>query len=209
MGDQMDLTTPLFTFVLAGTGAYLGSYLKKKGENLATHEDIDKVVKQVEAVTKATKQIESKISNEMWDRQKRWEVTRDSLLELVRALSEFMEAMSNLDSAFQAEKGIKEGNPDMVSSFMSEALDRWARAGAAFSGASLLAETVCGNEVKATLNALNLYLQRIAGRVLAGELGAFTRELVQSLALRGALLTAIRGELGILDPALLDPLNRR
>jgi hypothetical protein len=28
----------------AGAGAYLGSYLKKKGENLATHEDIDKLL---------------------------------------------------------------------------------------------------------------------------------------------------------------------
>lgn len=56
-------------------GAYLGSYLKKKGENLATHEDIDKLVDQVRAVTQTTKEIEAKISNEVWDRQKRWTQT--------------------------------------------------------------------------------------------------------------------------------------
>lgn len=33
-------------FVTTVVGAYLGSYLKKKGENLATYKDIDKLVKQ-------------------------------------------------------------------------------------------------------------------------------------------------------------------
>lgn len=50
-------------------GAHIGAYLKKKGENLATHEDIDKLVDQVRAVTQTTKEIEAKISDEMWDRQ--------------------------------------------------------------------------------------------------------------------------------------------
>jgi hypothetical protein len=52
--------------------AYFGSYFHKKGENFATHEDIDKLVDQVRAVTTTTKQIEAKISNEVWDRQKQW-----------------------------------------------------------------------------------------------------------------------------------------
>jgi hypothetical protein len=55
-------TAGLFiTAVTAGVGAYLGSYLKKKGENLATHEDVHKLVEQVSAVTVATKQIEARI----------------------------------------------------------------------------------------------------------------------------------------------------
>jgi hypothetical protein len=32
--------TAVTTFVAGGAGAYVGSYLKRKGENLATHEDI-------------------------------------------------------------------------------------------------------------------------------------------------------------------------
>ncbi len=47
---------------MAGIASYLGSYLKKKGENLATHEDINKLVDQVSAVTAATKQIEARIT---------------------------------------------------------------------------------------------------------------------------------------------------
>jgi hypothetical protein len=60
--------------VTTALGAYLGSYLKKKGENLATHEDIDKLVNQVSAVTAATKQIEARISNQTWQRERRAEL---------------------------------------------------------------------------------------------------------------------------------------
>jgi hypothetical protein len=49
-------------------GSFLGSYMKKKGENVATHEDIEKLVDQMKAVTQATKEIESRISGEAWER---------------------------------------------------------------------------------------------------------------------------------------------
>ena len=79
-------------------GAFLNSYSKTKGKNLATHEDIDKLVDEVRAVTTATKQIEAKISNEVWDRQKRWELTRDAVLQTLKALSEVREP--GTDGAF-------------------------------------------------------------------------------------------------------------
>jgi hypothetical protein len=44
------LALGLTTLASAFIGSYLASYLKKKGENLATHEDIDKLVDQVRAV---------------------------------------------------------------------------------------------------------------------------------------------------------------
>lgn len=69
-------------------GAYLGSYLKKKGENLARREDIEGLVEQVSAVTKATKEIEAKISSNVWDRQKQWELKRDLLLDAVKRMDE-------------------------------------------------------------------------------------------------------------------------
>jgi hypothetical protein len=68
----MDLITlVLTTLASAFAGSYLAGYLKKKGENLATHEDIAKLVEQVSAVTKATKHIEARISNETWRRERR------------------------------------------------------------------------------------------------------------------------------------------
>jgi hypothetical protein len=76
----------VFTTVFAAVGAYLGAYLKKKGENLATHEDFERVLVEVETTTKATKAIEEKISDDFWSKQRRWELKRDVLLEAVRIL---------------------------------------------------------------------------------------------------------------------------
>ena len=39
----------LATMLSSGVGAYVGAYLKRKGENPATHEDIDKLLDQVAA----------------------------------------------------------------------------------------------------------------------------------------------------------------
>jgi len=78
----------------AGVGAYIGSYLKKKGENLATHEDIDKLLIQVSAVTNATKAIEAKISGELWQRQKQWELRRDVIFEALKQVTEAQAGLS-------------------------------------------------------------------------------------------------------------------
>src|ERR1700693_4825413 len=89
MVGQIDFTwaLALVSFLSGGAGAYLGGYLKKKGEYLATHEDINRLVDQVSAVTKATKEIEAKISNEVWERQTRWEVQKGAILDTLRDLA--------------------------------------------------------------------------------------------------------------------------
>ncbi len=92
----------LFTFVAAGAGAYVGSYLKKKGENLATREDIDGLVQQVSAVTKATKAIEAQISDDVWNRQRKWELKKESVFEAVKELAGAQEALTALMSTCAA-----------------------------------------------------------------------------------------------------------
>jgi hypothetical protein len=90
------------TFVTAGCGAYLGSYLKKKGENFATHEDIGKLVEQMKAVTHATKEIEAKISDDVWARQRRWELRRDIMLQAMDELTNMQGAMAALTAGAMA-----------------------------------------------------------------------------------------------------------
>jgi hypothetical protein len=81
---MLELTMPALTVIGAWFASYMGSYMRKKGENLATHEDLDKLVKQLEATTNATKAIEARISHETWGRQKNWEMKRDALVSVVR-----------------------------------------------------------------------------------------------------------------------------
>jgi hypothetical protein len=83
----MFVTTALGSWV----GVYLSSYLKKKGENLATHEDIDKLIDQVSAVTTTTKQIEAKISNEMWQRERKCELQLKAIASVNAMTSEYIQ----------------------------------------------------------------------------------------------------------------------
>jgi len=79
------------TLVASGVGAYLGSYLKKKGENLATHEDIDKLTEQVSAVTATAKQIEATISNEMWRRERKAEFQLKAIDSVITLTTDFLQ----------------------------------------------------------------------------------------------------------------------
>ena len=77
-------------------GGFLKSYVSKKGENLATHEDIQKLVDQMAAVTKATKEIEAKISDDVWARQRRWELKREIALEAMKTIADLVWACTQL-----------------------------------------------------------------------------------------------------------------
>ena len=59
-------------------GGFLKSYVSRKGENLATHEDIQKLVDQVRAVTATTEEIKATVSNE----QREWQLKKELLREL-------------------------------------------------------------------------------------------------------------------------------
>ncbi|MGH9438054.1 MAG: hypothetical protein ACRD22_09185 [Terriglobia bacterium] len=79
-----------FIVIVPGLSAYLGSYLKKKGENLATHEDIGKLVDQVKAITQATKEIETKISDAVWKRERKAELQLKAIESVNKLTSELV-----------------------------------------------------------------------------------------------------------------------
>lgn len=70
---------------------FIGSYANKKGENLATKEDIAQL-------TKIAEGIRAKISDEVWDRQKQWEMRRDAVLDVVRAIGKLNQALISLNA---------------------------------------------------------------------------------------------------------------
>lgn len=63
--------------VLPLIGTYLGSYVSKRLENLATKQDI-------EDITAITKNIESRISFSNWTKQRLWELKRQIYTELIK-----------------------------------------------------------------------------------------------------------------------------
>jgi hypothetical protein len=78
--------------VSSGIGAFIGAYLKKKGENYATKEDIGILVEQVAAVTNATKRIEGSITHEY----RRWEIKKEVLFDLLEKYVRLEDALNRL-----------------------------------------------------------------------------------------------------------------
>jgi hypothetical protein len=97
---RMTLLDLIITATVSGFAAYLGSYLKKKGENLATHEDVDKLVEQISVVTTTAKQIEAKISNEMWRRERKSDLQLKTIESLNVLTTKFIQCRI-ADSAYR------------------------------------------------------------------------------------------------------------
>ncbi len=90
----------LVSLLSAGIGAYFGAYLKKKGENLATKEDFDNLEEQTRQLTHATKEIEAKIDDQVWNRQRQWEMKKEILLEATRIVAKADETLARTVSAY-------------------------------------------------------------------------------------------------------------
>ena len=152
----------VLTALVAGVGGYFGAYWKQKGKNLATHEDIDKLVDQVAAVTQTTKEIEAKISNEMWDRQKRWELKRDVLFQATKRLADAEDALLSIDSVLQVEtRENKDGDLNWPQ-VKHERLVKWSNASSALDETKLFVGMVCDGETYEAFAEFNQLMGAVA-----------------------------------------------
>jgi hypothetical protein len=94
----------LVVFAIAAVGAFLGAYLAQKGKNLATHADIDRLVR-------ATEEIKSQISGTLWIRQQRWDLQREVYVRLLEALGDVSFRLSTLKQLARLEQ---EGDPTAI-----------------------------------------------------------------------------------------------
>jgi hypothetical protein len=78
---EVNLATLFVVALVAGVGAYFGAYLREKGKNLATKEDIDRIVR-------TTEEIKADVSADAWLKQKRWDRKWECYVEMVRNLGE-------------------------------------------------------------------------------------------------------------------------
>jgi hypothetical protein len=61
-------------------GSFLKPYLSRKAENLATKEDVAEL-------TRIAKKIEADISNDVWSRQRQWELKKEVCFEVLKQLA--------------------------------------------------------------------------------------------------------------------------
>ncbi|MBI3478017.1 MAG: hypothetical protein HY010_19970 [Acidobacteria bacterium] len=184
-------------FLSGGGGAYLGSYLKKKGENLATHEDIDQLVEQVKAVTTATKQIETKISGDLWDRQRQWELRREILLSAAKKLSEID---NNLLGLHHFEKQLVGGEIEGEESkirLKHDYVSSWNNCMHSFEETESLIYVTCSKETMRAFAELADLLRWMAGKIVKGDLEVYDKRKDDLFAKFTSVRIGIRKELGI------------
>jgi hypothetical protein len=184
----------LLTLVASGLGAYLGSYLKKKGENLATHDDINKLLAQVTA----TKEMEGKISVDAWERQTIWELKKDAILEVVKELAIAQDALRGLESEYEV--GQLFDDPENARMWLKEknvAADRLCEARLRVRKAKELARLACDGEVLDAFSGLHLSIGQMASDIAADRPRAYDETLSKLRSRINNLTAAIRKELGI------------
>jgi hypothetical protein len=195
----LDLTWALATicFLSGGAGAYLGSYLRKKGKNLATHEDIDKLVDQVSAVTKTTKEIETKISSDLWDRQKQWELKREILFDAAKRLSETESKLLGLYIFWRMRTNGEIQDEASKIKLESKYVTEWQEGIHSFEETESLIHVSCSRETMKTFAELSDLLRKTVGQMVDGDLEIYTKTKDERLKRFAQARVAIRKELGI------------
>jgi hypothetical protein len=184
-------------FLISGGGAYFGAYLKQKGKNLATHEDIDKLLKEVRATTQATKEIEAKISNEMWNRQKHWELRREVLFEALRRITGAFDQLGQLEIVLQTQLKHPHMPQDVFELRRIEENNKWFKASAALRESRLFIEVTCGKEVVDASDKFIHLATTVAAKIHSKDAAIFKQSSNELLALNDAIRNAIRKELVI------------
>ncbi|MGB6823289.1 MAG: hypothetical protein WBE21_14525, partial [Candidatus Acidiferrales bacterium] len=164
-------------------------------KNLVRREDIQVLRDEVHVVTTTAQEIEAKISSDLWDRQKQWEMKREVLFEASKLLARVEERLLRLESLIQVGK-TRLGDSDWTSAW-HDGLVEWTKTSAAFERVISLVTVVCALETTATFLKFHGLVASIAGGLAQKDESAYqtrSKEVVE-----GALeiRVAIRRELGI------------
>lgn len=193
----------IFTVLCAGLGAYLGAYLKKSAENLATHDDFEKLLAEQKRTTEATKEVEARISKEVWDKQREWEFKREVLLEGGRSIADFLAAIMRLNAICATKNGADKNEETAyllaLSKNETDALDAVNKASYSLQRAQLVLSIVSGKQTQIAFFRTEKLFKKIAVKIVDGDTTYFASVSSQLKNYGSDLTLAIRRELGFDD----------
>jgi hypothetical protein len=86
------------------------------------------VVDQVRAVTIATKEIEAKISDEVWNRQRQWEAKRDAIISASTTVGKAVDAIMKVNGAYTLSRNAPPHENTVWLARRNEAFEEWTKA---------------------------------------------------------------------------------
>jgi hypothetical protein len=184
-------------FVVSLVGAAAGAYFKRRAENLATHDDLDKLVAQMSAVTATTENIKAAISDDVWDRQRQWEMKRDSIFDFIRALGELDNALFELNFAYSQSIPDEDDLKTRVLGKRKEKREAFDLCNSKIDGARFLTDVIVGrNFAKAIFECVN-EMRSIATKVLGGDADYYMGAQLSLAEKISAVNVAARNELNL------------
>jgi hypothetical protein len=139
--------------VLSVTGFSSGAYLKQSAKNLATHDDFEKLLVEQTRTTQAVKETEARIVEREWDRQRRWEFARDSLVAAVQASWNTVEALQRVSNAHRTGKNRER---------LEELKEALGESSHRLIGALQVAKLSCGDQIRGDIYTLELAISLAA-----------------------------------------------
>jgi hypothetical protein len=165
--------TSFLTIAGSGIAAYYGAYFKKRGEDQAMKEGFAEVLRQTAETTRTTKAIEAKITDEVWDRQKRWELKRDILLQALKRITAVDDTLTNLKSFMELDANRLPQGGELDSQWEQRKLDMiqgWHRACTDLDETCGIVDAICSFELKVPFDDLSKYTKFVASHLSRGAL---------------------------------------
>jgi hypothetical protein len=103
--SAFEIGIPIATILGSGLAAYFGAFIKTKAANDANNQNFEKVLEQMKTQTAEIENIKAAISDDVWDRQKQWEIKRDAVFEALDALNEVQTSVGWLDACYSVCSG--------------------------------------------------------------------------------------------------------
>jgi methionine salvage enolase-phosphatase E1 len=196
----------LVSFVLGCVVMYvikplLGSYSAKKGENLATKEDIAEL-------TKIAEGIRAKISDDVWDRQRQWELRRDVVLDSVRALADLDGAVGEFYVACSRPTGnLTKEAEDALKGRRVEAMKLFTRCSSSYQRAHTVADVAIGGKLSKNISGYFQCALPFVGKVQSDRSSVDKNAQKQLTKWHNAVILSAREALGIKEAGDLPVLD--
>ena len=182
---------------LVGAGIYLSSYLTKKAEGLATKEDFTDLKEQTAELTRTTKKIEAEINEDLWGRQKRWELRRDAAFEAAKVSGAVKDALTALHAVYMTDKqSLAQGKPTRPEK-RTEVYAAFNKAAQELDQAFVLVAITCGDEMKKKVGEFCLFTRNLSLLMVDGNPERFLEQADVFATRFTDVMKAIRSEMGL------------
>lgn len=154
---------------LVGAGIYLSAYLTKKAEGLATKEEFKDLKEQTAELTRTTKKIEAEINNDLWNRQKQWEMKREVIFDMSKQVSAVDDALTSLHSTHKYYRALAQSGEVVDGLAKGEAFSNvmrnWGKAADAYDSAVALMSIVCSLELCQMLREFIIFARKLVPEI--------------------------------------------